>query len=346
MIRNKIKILLGFFRDKRKKSFLKILKEFFSLWMFKKELPIYYFKYIYRKSILNYKDYLSTNEIRKIVFNNLYHKEELLNIISNKLSFSLYLKKNNLPTPKLISYNLNSNFFYNNTFFSVKCIDDLIVFFDHIFEKSNQKNVFIKPLSSYGGKGCYKINKDNLKEDIQNCGGFIINNDCIHEEVIVQHPKINKIHSKSINTLRIITYIDTKGKIHIPSMFMRFGINDSFVDNAAAGGLFIGVNMEKGTLMQTAHQEIQFGGKELESHPNSNYTFENFEIPYFIEACELAIKAVTYLPDRFIGWDIAISEESPIIIEANEHPDLLLSDIACGGSLKIPLFKKIVKEVL
>ena len=60
--------LLVFLRDKQKKNYFKIFKEFVNLLLIKKEVPFYYFKYLYRKDITNYKDYVSTKEAYRIKY--------------------------------------------------------------------------------------------------------------------------------------------------------------------------------------------------------------------------------------------------------------------------------------
>ena len=130
------------------------------LWVSKREIPFYYFKYQYRKSVTNFKDYLSTKEGMKIQKDNLLHKDELISIMANKLSFSLYCKKNELPIAKMVSYNLDSNFFFDGEVFKVKNSEDLFTFFNHVFDKTKLQSTFIKPLAQYGGAGCFKINKN------------------------------------------------------------------------------------------------------------------------------------------------------------------------------------------
>lgn len=336
--------LFVFLKDKRKKSYFKIIKECLYLWVTKKEIPFYYFKHLYKKEITNYKDYLSTKECAKIQFNQEFHKTELEGIIANKLIFSMYCSKNNLPVPKLISYNLSSNFFYDSKAYPVKNIAELKIFLDLVFIKSKHNSVFIKPLSLFGGKGCFKISKETLDEDLKESSDYILNNSCIHEEVLVQHHLINQIHSKCINTIRIETYINKRGEIHLLSGYMRFGVGTSNVDNSHAGGFFVSLDLEKGTLREKGITLMEFGGHDVFSHPDSGFIFKDFKIPYFDEMCELINKATTFVPDRYIGWDIAISDKGPIIIEANELTSVSGADIAYGGYRKNPLFKEILEE--
>ena len=126
---------------------------------------------------------------------------------------------------------------------------------------------------------------------------------------------------------------------------MRFGIGKSYVDNASSGGILIGIDLDQGTLKEIGHLKMKFGGTEYRKHPDSNFVFAGFKIPYFNEVCELVIKGVQYLPDRYIGWDIAISHKGPVIIEANEYPNIFTSDTLYGGYLKHPLYKGIIDEV-
>lgn len=335
---------LVFLKDKRKKPYPKILLEFLTLWKEKKELPLYYFKFLYRKDVTNIKDYLSTKQASRIQHSENLHRKEYLDIISNKLVFSLFCSRNSLPVPELISYNFRNSFFWNNECYEVSNEEDLYSFFKKVFEKTKKERLFLKRFSLYGGKGACIVRKSFLMEDVKKNAKEIINNDHIHEEVLVQHVEIDRIHPNCLNTLRVETYIDKHNKTHILSAYMRFGTGNSVVDNATSGGIYVGIDMLNGTLKDTALQEVHFGGNDFEEHPDSNFIFKGFKVPFFKEVCELVLKATDFLPDRFIGWDIAVTNDGPIIIEANEYPDLSVSGTAYGGYLKNPLFNEILEE--
>tara|TARA_R110000868_G_scaffold193351_1_gene438220 strand:- start:15849 stop:16892 length:1044 start_codon:yes stop_codon:yes gene_type:complete len=344
-IKTKRNRLLVFLNDKNKKNYFKIFKEFVILMFLKKEIPFYYFKYIYRKHVINYKDFVSTKEANRIKYRNTFHKEEHLSIISNKLSFSLYCERSNLPTPKLISHNFGKHFYFNGTTYLITSETDLVNFFELVFTHIEKDSIFVKPISLYGGIGCNVISRDSIQGDISKCAAFIIKNSCIHEEFIVQHPEIDKIHPGCINTIRMETFIDKTGEIHILSALMRFGVGDSIVDNAHSGGFYVGIDLVNGSLKNIGHQYMEYGGAELTQHPDNGFIFDGFKVPDFDEVCSIVVKAVQFLPDRYIGWDIAISNNGPIIIEANEYPSIFITDIAYGGYLNHPLYKEIIEEV-
>ena len=125
---------------------------------------------------------------------------------------------------------------------------------------------------------------------------------------------------------------------------MRFGGGNSHVDNSHAGGFFVSIDLESGKLKEKGMTFMEFGGDDVFSHPDSGYVFKDFKIPYFDEVCELIMKATSVIPDRYIGWDVAISDKGPIIIEANELTNVWGADLAYGGYRKHPLFKEILEE--
>jgi hypothetical protein len=75
-----------------------------------------------------------------------------------------------------------------------------------------------------GGQGCLLLKKNNFKTELEHIYSVLISNSYIHQEYIQQHELINAIFDKSVNTLRIDTYIDKNKQIHILSALMRFGV--------------------------------------------------------------------------------------------------------------------------
>ncbi|WP_378187991.1 sugar-transfer associated ATP-grasp domain-containing protein [Aquimarina sp. W85] len=345
MINKYNKQLMTVVRDRNKKPYLRIALEAIHFGIFKKEFPSFYFgKFLYRKGIKNYNQYLSSKEVDKITFSKKFHKYEYASLLRNKLAFSLFTENNKLATPKLISYNFKKTFFLNSKTFTITSKYQLYDFFSNYFELTSLKKIFLKPLADMGGVGCMVMTKDTLKEDIKIYGSNILASDCVHQEVVIQHSEINKIYAHCINTIRFDTYIDKGNNIHILSAMMRFGQGGSFVDNASAGGFYVPLDMINGELKEKGCQRLKYGGKELLSHPDTGVIFKGYKIPFFKEACDLVIQAVTKIPDRIVGWDIAISKDGPVLIEGNDNNSFITPDIAYGGYLGHPMFQEIMKE--
>jgi glutathione synthase/RimK-type ligase-like ATP-grasp enzyme len=74
--------------------------------------------------------------------------------------------------------------------------------------------------------------------------------------------------------------------------------------------------------------------------------FEDFTIPMFNEAKELVLKTASYMPGlRLVGWDVAIGENGPVIIEGNSDYEIRGSDFAYGGYLTNKTFRKVLDEI-
>ncbi|MDO5980474.1 sugar-transfer associated ATP-grasp domain-containing protein [Flavivirga spongiicola] len=340
---SKITYLRHFINDPNKKGVFRMIKEIIHYAWVKKELPTDYFrKFLYRKEIKNYTNYLSLKQFTKVIRSKNIVFSEISSILGNKLSMNFYLKNFNLPIPELVSYNLKNNYVYNKDISTITKTSDLIDFFDNIFETSKQESLFLKLLDLEGGEGAILLKKNTFKNQIKNNADFLLANSFVHQEVIKQHLEINKIHSKSVNTLRIETYIDLANNIHILSVVMRFGIGDSVIDNGSAGGFYISVNMTTGVLQGIGMQDFNKGAKVFTKHPNTGAVLENFKVPFFMEACELAKTAAKHLPNKIVGWDIAITLNGPIIVEGNNTPTLSITDVCYGGYCTHPLFKEIL----
>ncbi len=322
-----------------------MIKEVVILMIKKREIPFYYFKYLYRKEATNYLDYVSFKEQLLLVDHRALHNPDYVALTNNKLYFALFCERTSIRTPKLISYNLESNFFFNNEVVQITNKEKLKTFFETLFETHKIDALFFRPPSDYGGKGCFKMTKLDLQNNLEDLYKNLVHGNFVHTKVIKQHDDINKIHSKSVNTLRIVSLLTLEGNIEIISAFIRFGVGDSVVDNATSGGFFVGIDLENGVLKPKGHYLPEHGGKEITEHPDSGYKFEGFKIPYYKEVCDLVLDTARIIPDGLIGWDVAITPNGPIIIEANAEPHIPISNIAQGGLLKNKHVKNVLDEL-
>lgn len=340
----KTRRLRVFVKYPNKKGFLKIVKEVVVLWIVKKEVPFYYFKHLYKKNVTNYLDFISTGEAAKIHKSQKLHKQEYTSILRNKLNFALYCERNGLESPNLVTHNFGQRFFFKNNNQEILKITDLIVFYRKVFDSIGSETIFLRPLSLQGGQGCFMINREQFPLQLENHYNCLVNGNYIHTEGITQHAGINAIYEKSVNTLRIMTIID-KGKTEILSSLIRIGSGGNIVDNTSLGGLSVGIDQGSGKLKRIGYRDMEFGGQELEKHPDTGFIFENFKIPYFEDACELVKSANRQIPNGFVGWDVAITTSGPTIIEGNENASIFFADVAYGGLLQNPNMIKLLAQI-
>jgi len=342
----KLRIAKNILTDKNKKNIFRIGFEFLHYCWIKKHLTIDYFrKSLYRKNATNYRNHLSLKEYYAIIESPELKKNDITNFLDNKLAFALYTEKLDLPTPKLISYNFNSLYFHNNKEIKISNIKELESFFRKLFNSEGLDKLFVKPLNEYGGSNCMLIRLENLDLQIKTFGKTLLSKSFIHQQVIEQHESISLIFPKSVNTLRLDTYLDTNNTPHVLSCVMRFGAGNNVMDNASSGGFFVAVDMKNEILKGPGRQFINFEAKVFDYHPNTKLKIDGFKLPFLKECIDLAKRASLSLPSRIIGWDIAITNQGPMLIEGNSNVDLHMTDMAYGGYLKHPLIQEILKEV-
>ena len=177
----------------------------------------------------------------------------------------------------------------------------------------NKKEIIVKPLDGEGGKGVEKI---KVNSDIEKLYQKLIdNNQTLVEEVIKQHKQMNKLYDKSVNTLRMFTFVKD-GKAYFLQAILKIG-NGGVIDNFSSGGMYTFVDNNGVVLAPAIDQDDNY----FEKHPLTNEKIVGFKVPLFNEAVELVRKAALIVPDMaYVGWDVAIGEDKPILVEGNWFP--------------------------
>lgn len=341
MLINKVK-LKPFLKDPDKKPYPKIFYEAFRAGIEERELPRHYFsKLLYRKDVDNYLDYIGSFRGLRIAEGIKQKNDCLADILGDKLYFNYFFENKEIKIPKMIGYNHGNVFIKNNCRTKINNKEE----FTSLMKTWNDgRDIFMKPIGGTQGQDCHKLKFES--EFLVNDDRFrdIIKNNYIYQEVITQHKEINKIYQDAVNPLRIITYLDEQDNIHYITSFMTFGVDKNEVSNNSSGGVFVSVDLNKGELGDRAVQYLEYGGLQCTAHPNSKFKFDGFKIPYFKESLDMINRAIEYLPAKLIGWDIAITNDGPYIIEGNSTPSMASADISYGGLKSHPIFGEVIKE--
>ena len=160
------------------------------------------------------------------------------------------------------------------------------------------------------------------------------------EEYVVQHEELMRLSSSGLNTLRIITQLDKNDEVQILGARLRITVN-SAVDNLAAGNIAAPVNLETGVVDGPAvYSDIT--KEAVISHPVTKVSILNFQVPFWKESLDMTKEAALLnKKNRSIGWDIAITEEGPELIEGNHDWCKLLWQLPVKEGLKNELVKYI-----
>ena len=211
-----------------------------------------------------------------------------------------------------IKPNFLNNFkdFINRDFIENGTVDDLKKFL------SNNEEFMVKPRDGLGGKGVYKEYRKNIK-DVNEFYDYLKNNNLFIEEYVKQNKEINKLCKESVNTIRIMTFA-YNGKSEIVYAAMRIGNGVNNVDNFHQGGMGCKIDLDKGILIGDAYDKDL---NHFKVHPKSKVKFDGFKIPYWEEAKKLVLNASKVNNNiHMVGWDVAITDDGPTLIEGNRRP--------------------------
>ncbi len=128
--------------------------------------------------------------------------------------------------------------------------------------------------------------------------------------------------SEALQTLRITTLADADGRPWAVAPFLRIASGSSDIDNfrgGTSGNLVAPLHLEDGRLFRGLGAEPGGRGlREIVHHPDTGREIEGFEVPGWNAALDLALRAAREsLPLHTVGWDIAPTENGPVIVEAN-----------------------------
>lgn len=195
------------------------------------------------------------------------------------------------------------------------------------------KQVFVKPKDAAGGKGAAIVGlTSEAFAAIPDLASFIV------QPVIRQHPDVSRIFPHAINTLRIDTLLQDGTCIHNAAV-VRFGTGTLNVDNWDKGAVAVGVDLETGTLMRTGWRKNKFADQHgFDTHPDTGIRFEGYQLPFWQESKALICKAAkVFEPLRSLGWDVALTETGPMLVEVNDVWGINLMQTACGGMRETPI---------
>lgn len=214
-------------------------------------------------------------------------------------------------------------------------------YYDFLEFTKKHKTFIVKPISATGGVGVEKITiKNNDTEEIYN--KLLDNKQYLVEECVSQIKYFSDLYSHSVNTLRIVT-IRINHETHVVARILRIGNKGNIVDNYHKDGMF--TTLDK--YGRVEYPAVDREGNVYTSHPETNTSIVNFKVSHFEDIIDFVKKASTVIEEvGYVGWDIAVTKDGPVLIEGNNLPgyDLYQSKIHLSENKegKKPLFDSII----
>ena len=204
---------------------------------------------------------------------------------------------------------------------------------------------FAKPNDGQCGKNIEKIDVKEWNDDFEKLYNHLVENKLeLLEEPVIQCEEMNRLNPSSVNTTRMVSVMNDKGEVTILTTFLRIG-NGKHVDNFNSGGMTARVDVETGVVLEEA---VNKAGELFEKHPISGTTIKGFQMPYWDEAKEMVKKAAKLSTHvRYVGWDVGMSVNGPVLIEGNQFPGHDIYQVAekmKEGQLGVlPMFEEAMK---
>ena len=187
--------------------------------------------------------------------------------------------------------------------------------------------VVTKDPRGVGGNGISVRDVSGLKDVAALRAELVAANETLVEEVIVQHPEMARLYPKSVNSIRMVTYLDPDGKVHVISAALKVG-NGGAIDNFSNGGMYTMLD-EQGRAMHPAADEA---GRSYAKHPITGVDITGYQVPLYSDALALVDRVARRVPVMpYIGWDVAITPERAIVIEGNHNTGVFQSKPSVSG---------------
>lgn len=285
------------------------------------------------KGLHNPEDYIDESVFlkRRNLLNRIERPDSSAAILRNKFYFGALAHYLNIPQPEEIGLVENG---------VIQILKERNTYGIDNYFQSFHCDAFLKAINGECGKGVYHL--------VSNMEGIFVDGTPIKPSALLeltagkffvlqkrlsQAREIANLHATSINTIRLVTVYNRKtSQIEILPPVLRIGADGSNVDNWAAGGLIVGIDLEKQCLKKYAFYKPNFKIEKCTHHPNSQIQFEGYSIPYLYDAIEMAKRFHSYMTDLVsIGWDIALTDKGPCFIEGNDNWDTVIPQVCHGG---------------
>lgn len=252
--------------------------------------------------------------------------------VTHKLSEQIQ-KKYNSPKYQIVFYDkmIFSRVF--SEFYGRKCMSTETMTREEFMTFVNNVSKFVyKPLEGGQGKGIQVFEKiggggyTQIYDDLKETHGIV-------EEWIQQHPAMHDLYPDAVNIVRVQT-IYAKGRCNFLGATLTIGYKNK-IANASADSIFTLVDVKTG---QVSTDGCDYNDNTYINHPETGVHFKGFQIPMWEEVLTMLEKAAARVPQiGYVGWDVAITEYGPVIIEGNNDGGYVgyqLAELCNGCGLK------------
>ncbi|MGB6033029.1 MAG: sugar-transfer associated ATP-grasp domain-containing protein, partial [Bacteroidota bacterium] len=163
-------------------------------------------------------------------------------------------------------------------------------------------------------------NADQLVQHLRTDRGYLV------QERLRNHASLEQLSgTHALQTVRVITSMG-RGGLQIIHAHIKIIVGDNIIDNnerGKTGNLEAVVAVNDGTLGPGRRYARNGSGMmTFEVHPDSGAVIEGVRVPLWNGVRELVSSAASrFMPLRTVGWDVAVTDDGPRLIEGNAWYD-------------------------
>lgn len=191
--------------------------------------------------------------------------------------------------------------------------DDLVVKFSNLWGGEGIERW------GYEAPGSWRRGSERVSETelLAHCCRRSLTRPVIVQRRLRNHHILRGLAPQGLSTVRVVTHLPRKGSPQILLACLRMPVGDSVVDNFGQGGIAAPVDLRTGVLGTAVFIEPR---AEFTNHPTTAAPISGIPVPQWSETCKLVLDAHQHFTNvAFIGWDVVIGEEGPMLLEANSN---------------------------
>jgi hypothetical protein len=211
-----------------------------------------------------------------------------------------------------------------------------ITFHDPAMTELPPRDLFVKIKLGRGGRGAEKWSfsagsyrdAEGRSFTPAEFSAYLIRRSALEKRVIeyhlANHRALADLNLGALATLRILTARNESGAIETTHAVFRMPqCAGALVDNIHAGGIAAPVDLATGRLGGATDLGVRVDSAWHARHPVTGAPIEGRILPFWPAALELVTRAHDLIGDRVVvGWDVAILDDGPCLIEGNGKPDV------------------------
>lgn len=170
----------------------------------------------------------------------------------------------------------------------------------------------------------YSLNhlKRHISDIIFGVFSYDLQDRAIIEELILQHRDLQRLSPFGLADVRLIIMDD---KTIMPMLRVPTKDSDG-KSNLHQGALGVGIDLQTGITNNAVWM-----GKEITHHPDSSFPLIGQQLPFWAEIIKIGETASRATPLNYLGVDIGIGRQGPVMLEINVRPGLEIQNINnCG----------------